>query len=64
MTITFCGFADINECALDASICANGACENLVPGYRCICDPGYEADDTGRGCNGRWQHSYKLAFLK
>ncbi|ELK08077.1 Fibrillin-3 [Pteropus alecto] len=41
---------DINECALDPDICANGVCENLRGGYRCICNLGYEAGVAGREC--------------
>lgn len=28
----------------------NGACENTVGNYRCICNSGYEVDDTGKIC--------------
>ena len=41
---------DINECAQDKQVCENGACENLMGSYRCICNPGYEVDVTGRKC--------------
>nr|XP_018912347.1 PREDICTED: fibrillin-2-like [Bemisia tabaci]XP_018912348.1 PREDICTED: fibrillin-2-like [Bemisia tabaci] len=41
---------DINECAQNPTICQNGACENLMGTYRCICNAGYEIDDTGRSC--------------
>uniref|UniRef100_A0A8B9LZJ9 Fibrillin 2 n=1 Tax=Astyanax mexicanus TaxID=7994 RepID=A0A8B9LZJ9_ASTMX len=41
---------DINECAMDPDICPNGACENLRGGYRCICNIGYETDQSGRSC--------------
>ncbi|XP_043193529.1 fibrillin-2-like isoform X1 [Amphibalanus amphitrite] len=41
---------DINECAQTPGICANGACENLDGAYRCICNPGYTADATGKAC--------------
>ncbi|CAI9740245.1 fibrillin-2-like, isoform X2 [Octopus vulgaris] len=40
----------INECAMYPDACQNGACEDLDMGYRCICDPGYKMDDTGRAC--------------
>ncbi|XP_061719868.1 fibrillin-2-like isoform X1 [Cydia pomonella] len=42
------GGSDINECTMIPGICAHGACENLAPGYRCICDPGFHSD--GDGC--------------
>lgn len=41
---------DINECAQNPNICQNGACENLISTYRCICNPGYEVDDSGKIC--------------
>ncbi|XP_018574078.1 fibrillin-2-like [Anoplophora glabripennis] len=41
---------DINECAQNPNICQNGACENLIGTYRCICNPGFEADDTLKIC--------------
>lgn len=41
---------DINECAQNPNICANGACENLMGSYRCHCNPGYEVDHTGHHC--------------
>ncbi|XP_026682342.1 fibrillin-2-like [Diaphorina citri] len=42
---------DINECAQNPGICTNGACENLMGTYRCICNPGYEGDPTGKLCS-------------
>lgn len=41
---------DINECAQNPNICQNGACENLIGTYRCICNPGYEVDESGKLC--------------
>ncbi|KAL1266091.1 hypothetical protein QQF64_001766, partial [Cirrhinus molitorella] len=41
---------DINECALDPDICFNGVCENLRGSFRCVCNSGYESDQTGRNC--------------
>lgn len=46
---TFIG-DDINECAINPNICQNGACENLINTYRCICNPGFEVDETGKIC--------------
>jgi len=43
---------DINECAVNPNVCQNGACENLRAGYRCVCNPGYQVDSTGRVCSG------------
>ena len=40
---------DINECAQNLKICGDqGACENLMGSYQCICEPGYEPDHTGK----------------
>ncbi|NWU86044.1 FBN2 protein, partial [Onychorhynchus coronatus] len=41
---------DINECALDPDICANGICKNLHGSYRCNCHTGYEPDPSGMNC--------------
>ncbi|XP_067253271.1 fibrillin-2 [Chanodichthys erythropterus] len=41
---------DINECALDPDICSNGVCENLRGTFHCVCNSGYENDQTGRNC--------------
>ncbi|KAB0800679.1 hypothetical protein PPYR_06418 [Photinus pyralis] len=41
---------DINECALNPNICQDGACENLIGTYRCICNPGFEVDASGKLC--------------
>lgn len=42
--------SDINECAQNPAVCSNGACENTIGNYRCICNAGYEVDDTGKSC--------------
>jgi hypothetical protein len=42
---------DINECAQNPNICQNGACENMIGTYRCICNPGFEVDETGKICS-------------
>ncbi|KAK3920598.1 Fibrillin-1 [Frankliniella fusca] len=47
--MTFSG-DDINECAQNPSLCPNGACENLMGSHRCICNPGYQVDVTGKVC--------------
>lgn len=41
---------DINECMVNPNICENGACENQLMGYRCVCNPGYQVDSTGTIC--------------
>ena len=35
------GGDDINECAQDPNICENGACENMLGGYRFVVDKKY-----------------------
>ena len=34
-------------------LCENGACENVKTGYRCICNPGYKTDNSGKHCIGK-----------
>ncbi|RZF38291.1 hypothetical protein LSTR_LSTR007889 [Laodelphax striatellus] len=41
---------DINECAQNPNICPNGACENQMGSHRCICNPGFEPDPSGKAC--------------
>ncbi|XP_055956124.1 fibrillin-2 [Patella vulgata] len=43
--------ADINECRMFPNICENGVCENIMKDYRCICNPGYQVDRSGKRCN-------------
>ena len=31
-------------------MCTNGACENMLGTYRCVCNPGYQVDPTGKKC--------------
>lgn len=42
---------DINECTQNPDICKHGACENLMGTHRCICNPGYHVDSTGKVCS-------------
>ena len=36
-------------------MCDNGQCVNTEGGFRCVCDPGYELDNTGGGdCGDLW----------
>lgn len=40
---------DINECINDP--CGeNGACENIIGSYRCVCADGYQLDSSGKKC--------------
>lgn len=43
---------DVNECDLEENLCLNGFCSNLQGSYKCECDPGYEAVDDGKMCQG------------
>jgi hypothetical protein len=43
--------ADVDECAL-GDICMFGSCENLPGMFRCMCDNGYEQDQSGSNCAG------------
>ena len=57
--VNFSICVDINECALFPNICLHGSCENLERGYKCLCDPGYVNDRTGRECIGTRSMKYK-----
>ena len=42
---------DINECSTQSSnVCEHGACENMAGSYRCLANPGYQVDVTGKLC--------------
>ncbi|XP_008270273.3 latent-transforming growth factor beta-binding protein 2 [Oryctolagus cuniculus] len=44
-------YTDANECVMFGSaLCPNGRCLNTVPGYICLCDPGYHYDASRRKC--------------
>ncbi|KAM5340746.1 latent-transforming growth factor beta-binding protein 2 isoform 2-T2 [Glossophaga mutica] len=44
-------YTDADECAMfGPGLCQNGRCLNTVPGYICLCNPGYHYDATGRKC--------------
>ncbi|XP_069857979.1 LOW QUALITY PROTEIN: fibrillin-3 [Dipodomys merriami] len=41
---------DVNECAENPGICANGLCVNMDGSFRCECSFGYSLDFTGISC--------------
>uniref|UniRef100_A0A8C3SIW0 Latent transforming growth factor beta binding protein 3 n=1 Tax=Chelydra serpentina TaxID=8475 RepID=A0A8C3SIW0_CHESE len=44
---------DIDECALDPSLCLpHGACENVDGSYMCVCDEGYTPSEDQHSCEG------------
>ena len=44
---------DIDECeALKGMICTHGKCINLIGGFKCECDVGFQLDKTGNNCTG------------
>ncbi|XP_073923640.1 latent-transforming growth factor beta-binding protein 2 isoform X2 [Castor canadensis] len=44
-------YTDADECALfGPAVCQNGRCLNTVPGYICLCNPGYDYDASHRKC--------------
>ena len=44
---------DINECTENLDNCpANSVCQNAIPGFNCICNPGYE--HRGDICDGKF----------
>lgn len=46
-------FADIDECAVNGTVCApHGFCENAVGSFRCLCDRGFQESPDGLGCVG------------
>ncbi len=47
-------FPDIDECAMLPSLCLNGLCVNLQPGYRCECRQGWRFDPVSLICTGRY----------
>lgn len=48
-----CPPADADECVLfGPALCENGRCLNTVPGYICLCNPGYHYDASSRKCQG------------
>ncbi|KAM9599666.1 latent-transforming growth factor beta-binding protein 3 [Morphnus guianensis] len=45
---------DIDECALDAGLCApHGACTNLEGSFACLCPPGFSPSPDRRSCQAR-----------
>ena len=44
--------ADINQCAESNGGCAQ-QCTNLVPGFECSCNAGYQLGQDGTSCNGK-----------
>ncbi|ELV09892.1 Latent-transforming growth factor beta-binding protein 2 [Tupaia chinensis] len=44
-------YTDADECAMfGPGLCPNGRCLNTVPGYICLCNPGYHYDAAHRKC--------------
>ena len=46
-------FSDIDECAENRGLCANGRCRNTPGSYICLCQPGYEVSRDGSTCVGK-----------
>ena len=44
--------ADVDECKLIPSLCYNGVCIDLKPGFRCECPSGFEYDSVSKICAG------------
>uniref|UniRef100_A0A452QDQ2 Latent-transforming growth factor beta-binding protein 2 n=1 Tax=Ursus americanus TaxID=9643 RepID=A0A452QDQ2_URSAM len=44
-------YTDADECVMfGPSLCRNGRCLNTVPGYTCLCNPGYHYNAVHRKC--------------
>uniref|UniRef100_G3SNW3 Latent-transforming growth factor beta-binding protein 2 n=1 Tax=Loxodonta africana TaxID=9785 RepID=G3SNW3_LOXAF len=44
-------YTDADECVMfGPDLCQNGRCLNTVPGYTCLCDPGYSYDASRKKC--------------
>ena len=63
---------DYNECLINNGNCSQN-CRNLIPGYTCFCDDGYELDEDNLTCIGelrfsrymhvkRFEYSYIVLF--
>ncbi|KAK6293581.1 hypothetical protein J4Q44_G00359070 [Coregonus suidteri] len=42
--------AEVDECKVNPHICGQGICYNTVEGYNCICNEGYQMDETHTTC--------------
>ena len=49
------GCADIDECSINADLCAHGQCLNYPGGYHCECDMGFTSADNERNCVGTYR---------
>ncbi|KAL0964406.1 hypothetical protein UPYG_G00323420 [Umbra pygmaea] len=41
---------EVDECQVNPHICGQGICYNTVKGYTCVCDDGYQLDETQTTC--------------
>jgi len=55
---------DIDECSINAQLCAHGQCINYPGGYRCECDMGFTTTDKERTCVGTFVSSTANSFTR
>ena len=47
---SFVNDVDIDECLMFSNLCVFGQCENIYGMFRCICDKGFQLDESGGNC--------------
>ena len=58
--MTYCSLSDILQCQTGNAGCEQ-LCIELIPGYKCDCEPGYLLNSNGSTCSGEQLHLLNLA---